>query len=97
MVLIKVSEVPSNREGLKERVRRAWRITSKRLEDQDTVIAVYKSEILAVYKLLGYENDEIEPKRMAFQLEEIESDLKGKKIVTKTANPCTIINKLEFK
>ena len=56
-----------------------------------------KGQILEVYKILGYSNDAIENDRIAFELEEIESDLRGKTIVTKTSNPCTIIENLEFK
>ena len=97
MVLIKVNEVPTTKEGLKERTRRAWRINPNRLYGQDTVISVYRGQILEVYKILGYGADAISESRIAFELEEIESDLKGKTIVTKTSNPCTIVETLEFK
>ena len=97
MVLIKVNEVPLTKEGLKERTRRAWRINPSRLYGQDTLISVYKGQILEVYKILGYANDTIESNRVAFELEEIESDLRGKIIITKTSNPCTIVENLEFK
>lgn len=97
MVLIKVNEVPSSKEGLKERTRRAWRINPSRLYGQDMLISVYKGQILEVYKILSYATDAIEKDRIAFELEEIESDLRGKRIVTKTSNPCTIIENLEFK
>lgn len=97
MVLIKVNEVPTTREGLKERTSRAWRINPSRLYNQDTVISVYRGEILEVYKILGYGADKISKGRIAFELEEIESDLKGKTIITKTSNPCTIVDTLVFK
>lgn len=99
MVLIKIKEVPSNIEGLRERTTKAWRINKNRLFNQDKLISTYKGEILQVYKILSYDYDEKESPRIAFKIEEIESNLKGKKIVTKTANPCTIIDedKLEFK
>lgn len=97
MVLIKVNEVPTTKEGLKDRTRRSWRINPSRLYNQDTVISVYRGEILEVYKILGYGADKILDGRIAFELEEIESDLKGKKIITKTSNPCTIVETLEFK
>lgn len=97
MVLIKVNEVPTTKEGLKDRTRRSWRINPSRLYNQDTVISVYRGEILEVYKILGYGADKISDGRIAFELEEIESDLKGKKIITKTSNPCTIVETLEFK
>lgn len=97
MVLIKVNEVPTTKEGLKERTRRAWRINPSRLYGQDTVISVYRGQILEVYKILGYGTDAISEGRIAFELEEIESDLRGKTIVTKTSNPCTIVETLEFK
>ncbi|QJA07565.1 hypothetical protein HF520_00775 [Romboutsia sp. CE17] len=97
MVLIKVNEVPTTKEGLKERTRRAWRINPSRLYGQDTVISVYRGQILEVYKILGYGADAISKGRIAFELEEIESDLRGKTIVTKTSNPCTIVETLEFK
>ena len=97
MVLIKVNEVPTTKEGLKERTRRAWRINPSRLYGQDTLLSVYKGQILEVYKILGYTNDAIENDRIAFELEEIESDLRGRNIITKTSNPCTIVENLEFK
>lgn len=97
MVLIKVNEVPTTKEGLRNRTRRAWRINPSRLYNQDTVISVYRGEILEVYKLLSYGADQISEGRIAFELEEVESDLKGRKIITKTSNPCTIIETLEFK
>ena len=97
MVLIKINEVPTTREGLRERTSRAWRINPSRLYNQDKLISVYKGEILEVYKILGYEIDESLDGRVVFNLEEIESDLKGKKIVTKTANPCTIVETLTLK
>ena len=97
MVLIKVSEVPTTKEGLKDRTRRAWRINPSRLYNQDTVISVYRGQILEVYKILGYGADNISEGRVAFELEEIESNLKGKTIITKTSNPCTIVDSLEFK
>ncbi|MCT6901911.1 MAG: hypothetical protein M3Z48_01625 [Lactobacillus sp.] len=92
MLIIKVNEVPNSKEGLKERVRRAWRINTDRLYNQKELIAVYKGEILEVYKVLSYGKDQIEEKRVAFELEEIPSELKGKKIIYKTANPCTIVD-----
>lgn len=92
MIVIKVNEVPNSKEGLKERTRRAWRINQDRLYNQDTLIAVYKGEILEEYKVLGYGTDEIEPKRVAFELEEVpNSQLKGQTIDYRTANPCTIV------
>lgn len=91
VIVIKVNEVPNSKEGLKERVRRAWRINADRLYNQDELIAVYKGEILEVYKVLGYGKDAVHPDRVAFELEEIQSSLKSKKIVYKTANPCTIV------
>lgn len=97
MVLIKVNKVPTTRDGLKERTSRAWRINPSRLYNQDTVISVYRGEILEVYKILGYGDDKISEGRIAFELEEIESDLKGKTIITKTSNPCTIVDTLVFK
>lgn len=96
MVLIKISEVPKTKEGFKDRTRRAWRINSNRLYNQDKVMVVYRGEILEVYKLLGYNKDAIEEDRIAFELEEIESNLKGRVIETKTSNPCTIINENEL-
>lgn len=92
MIIIKVSEVPNSKEGLKDRVRRAWRINKDRLYNQDKLIAVYKGEILEVYKVLSYGVDQLESNRVAFELEEIPSDLKRKRIIYKTANPCTIVN-----
>lgn len=98
MIVIKVSEVPNSKEGLRDRVRRAWRISLDRLYNQEELMAVYKGEILEVYKVLSYGRDQIEEKRVAFELEEIPSELKGKKISYKTANPCTIVDveNLEF-
>jgi hypothetical protein len=93
MILIKVNEVPNSKEGLKERTRRAWRINQDRLYNQDILIAVYKGEILEEYKVLGYGADQVEPKRVAFDLEEVpNSQLKGKTIDYRTANPCTIVD-----
>jgi hypothetical protein len=97
VVLIKVNEVPSSSKELKERVRRAWRINPNRLYNQATLIAVYKGEILEVYKIISYTKDTEYTNRIAFELEEIESDLKGKVIITKTNNPCTIIKDIQFK
>lgn len=93
MIVIKVNEVPNSKERLKDRVRRAWRISLDRLYNQEELIAVYKGEILEVYKVLSYDKDQIEENRVAFELKEIPSELKGKKIVYKTANPCTILDK----
>lgn len=92
MIVIKVNEVPNSKEGLHERVRRAWRINEGRLYNQKRVIAVYKGEILEEYEMLGYGKDEIQLDRVAFELKEIESELKGKKIEYKTSNPCTIVD-----
>jgi hypothetical protein len=99
MVLIKVKEIPipPTKDNLRERVRKAWRINPNRLYNQDTVVAVYKGEILEVYKILSYTTVPEEDDRVAFELEEITTDLKGKKIVSRTANPCTIVEELEFK
>lgn len=97
MIIIKISEVPNSKEGLRERVRKHWRIDANRLYNQDTVIAVYKGEILEVYKLLGYEESNEYKGRVEFKLEEMESDLKGRKIDYRTANPCTIVEKKNFK
>jgi hypothetical protein len=89
--------VPNSKEALKERTRRAWRINQGRLYNQEKLIAVYRGEILEEYKVLGYGSDELEPKRVAFELEEIpNSPLKGQKIEYKTSNPCTIINPSDF-
>jgi hypothetical protein len=92
MIVIKVNEVPNSKQGLKNRVRRAWRISPDRLYNQENLIAVFKGEILEVYKVLSYGKDQFEENRVAFELEEIPSELKGKKIIYKTANPCTIVD-----
>jgi len=97
MIVIKVNEVPNSKEGLKERVQRAWRIKLDRLYNQYELIAVYQGEILEVYKVLSYDRDLLEEKRVAFKIEEITSDLKGLKIDYKTANPCTIVDKKDLK
>src|SRR5690606_16177578 len=61
------------------------------------LIAVYKGEILEEYHVKGYGPDKVEPKRVAFDLEEKESSpLKGKQIDYPTANPCTIIDPADF-
>ncbi|OAB27859.1 hypothetical protein [Paenibacillus macquariensis] len=98
MIIIKVKEVPNSKESLRERVRRAWRMNIDRLYNQTNLIAVYKGEILEVYKILSYQKDEQEPNRVSFELEEVSSALKGKKIIYRTSNPATIIdeNDLEF-
>lgn len=92
MIVIKVNEVPTSREALKARVKRAWRISADRLYNQEELIAVYKGEILEVYKIISYEKDQMEHNRVAFELEEKTSRLKGQKIKYRTANPCTIID-----
>lgn len=97
MVLIKINEVPNDKISLRNRVSKSWRINPNRLYNQSEVIAVYKGEVLEVYKILNYKPSEIEPGRVEFELEEIESNLKGKLIETKTSNPCTIIDTLKFK
>ena len=67
MIVIKVNEVPTSKEGLRDRVRRAWRISLDRLYNQDELMAVYKGEILEVYKVLSYGKDQIEENRVAFE------------------------------
>lgn len=98
VIVIKVNEVPNSKEGLRDRVRRAWRINIDRLYNQENLMAIYKGEILEVYKVLSYGKDQLEENRVAFDLEEISSELKGKRIEYKTANPCTIVDikNLEF-
>jgi hypothetical protein len=95
MIIIKINEVPTSKEGLKQRVQRAWKINPSRLYNQKELIAVYKGEILEVYTVLGYEKDKEHEGRIAFELDEITSDLKGKKINYRTANPCTIIDDVQ--
>lgn len=97
MVLIKISEVPSSRKALLERVIKYWKIKLETICDQNTVIATHKGEIVSVYKILGGMIAPHNPGRIEFKLEEIESDLKGKRIVSKTSNPCTILSELNFK
>lgn len=92
VIIIKVNEVPPSREGLKDRVHRAWRINPGRLYNQTELIAVYRGEILEVYNVKGYQQDEEQPDRVKFDLEEKDSPLKGRKIVYRTANPCTIVD-----
>jgi len=98
MIIIKVKEVPNSKEALKERVRRAWRMNIDRLYNQSELAALYKGEILEVYKIISYQKDDQEPNRVSFELEEISSPLKGKRIVYRTSNPATIMNEkdLEF-
>jgi hypothetical protein len=92
MIVIKINKVPSSKEGIKERARKAWRIKQDRLYNQDKLIVVYKGEILEEYKVLGYGPAENEPNRVAFDLDEVpNSQLKGQKIEYPTANPCTIV------
>ncbi|MBJ8107867.1 MULTISPECIES: hypothetical protein [Bacillus cereus group] len=83
MIVIKVKEVPNSKDGLKNRVQRAWRINLDRLYNQDKLMAVYKGDILEVYKVLSYQKDTLETNRVAFELEEISSELKGKKLFIK--------------
>lgn len=97
MVVIKINEIPRSKEGLRNRVRKNWRINSSRLLNQETLIGVNRGEILEVYKILNYGPSKEKEGRIEFELEEIESNLKGRKIDYKTANPCTIVEKLEFK
>lgn len=97
MIVIKINEVPNSKEGLKERTRRAWKINQDRLYNQETLISVYKGEILEEYKVLGYGPDKSEPNRVAFELEEVStSNLKGKRINYRTSNPCTIVDPLKL-
>lgn len=98
MILIKVNEVPPSKEALKDRVMRAWRMNMDRLYNQKELIAIYRGEILEMYKILSYKKDEQQPDRVAFELEEIDNELKGRKIISRTSNPATIVelNKLEF-
>lgn len=91
MIIIKVNEVPPSKEGLRERTSRSWRISLDRLYNQKEAVAVFKGEILEVYKVLSYGKDQLEENRVAFELEEIgDHPLKGKRINYRTANPCTI-------
>lgn len=98
MVIIKINEVSKSKEDLKERVRRAWRMDQGRLYNQQHLVALYRGEILEVYKILSYDTDHEYKDRVAFELEEIESTLKGKKVHYPTSNPATIcdIHSLEF-
>jgi hypothetical protein len=98
MIVIKVNEVPNSKQGLLERARKAWRINPDRLYNQDEAIAVYKGEILEVYEVKGYRPDDQQEERVQFDLSEKPSNLKGRKIVYRTANPCTIVepSKLVF-
>ncbi|OJD69619.1 hypothetical protein [Bacillus sp. NH11B] len=66
MIVIKVKEVPNSKDGLKNRVQRAWRINLDRLYNQDKLMAVYKGEILEVSKVLSYQKDTLETNRVAF-------------------------------
>jgi hypothetical protein len=98
MVIIKINEVPNSKEALKERVKRSWKMDKGRLYNQIDLAAVYRGEILEVYKILSYDTDLIDKDRVAFKLEEISSSLKGKKIKYPTSNPATIcdIHDLQF-
>ncbi|MFC4601965.1 hypothetical protein [Cohnella hongkongensis] len=53
---------------------------------------MYRGEILEVYNVKSYGRDKLEPNRVAFDLEEKDSPLKGRKISYPTANPCTIVD-----
>lgn len=98
MVIIKINEVPKSKEELKERVRRAWKMDQGRLYNQHDLAALYRGEVLEVYKILSYDTDHEHKDRVAFELEEIESALKGKKVKYPTSNPATIrdIHSLQF-
>lgn len=54
MIIIKVNEVPNSKESLKARVRRAWRMNIDRLYNQEELAAVYRGEILEVYRVISY-------------------------------------------
>ncbi|MGH4139383.1 hypothetical protein [Clostridium sp.] len=97
MVLIKISEVPQSSAQLLERVSRSWKRKLETVSKQDTAVVTHRGEIVAVYKILGGRVAPHCQGRIEFVLEEIESDLKGRKIVSRTSNPCIIVEKLNFK
>jgi len=97
MVLIKISEVPSNSAQLMERVSKSWKRKLETVSNQDTAIVTHRGEIVAVYKILGGMVAPHCPGRIEFVLEAIESELKGRKIISKTSNPCIIVEQLNFK
>lgn len=93
MIVIKLNDVPDTKESLKKRTSRAWKTRLERLQNQKELICLHKGKILAAYKVLSYAPDKQDPKRVEFELEEISSELVGRKLVYKTGYPCTIVDK----
>lgn len=92
MVVIKLKSLPQGDESLKERVEKAWRININRLSNQNTLIALYKGEILEVYNILNCKKDTEKKDRVVFKLKETQNNFKCNQINYKTRNPCTIID-----
>lgn len=101
MILIKVNSVPSTSELLQEKVENSsdgWRIDINRLYNQKKAITTYKGEILEEYEIVSYQEHPTNKDSVLFKLSKINnSELKGRIIKTRTANPCTILKELAFK
>ncbi|WP_215192044.1 hypothetical protein [Exiguobacterium sp. s7] len=98
MIVIKINKLPTSKEELKERTRRAWKRNIRTLTNETELITLYKGKIVGVFTILGIKQDELEPNRVAFVLSEKSSPLVGKNVHYSTSNPCTVIdiNQLRF-
>lgn len=93
MIIIKINERPSSPEALKLRTSRAWKANIKNLINEDTLISVHQGLILEEYNVNAILPDEEEPKRVRFELTEVQqSKLKGLLISYPTSNPCTTMD-----
>lgn len=90
LVIIKINKMPKTTNEIIERGKRAWVIKLPRVSNQTLAAILYRGNVLVVCKILDCKQDDIQMNRVAFQFEEIEHYLKGKKIKYPTSNPCTI-------
>lgn len=95
ILVIKINVLPQSAEALKERTRKAWKISPKRLDEVKHVIVLYRQKVLEEYNLgspLIYHLGGEEKGRVELQLEDYveEKTLKGKTLQYQTSNPATI-------
>ncbi|MDO5375914.1 hypothetical protein [Staphylococcus rostri] len=93
LLIIKLTgEKPTNNEEVLERVNGEWKISPKRLDDVNYVVALYQQKVLATYilgSMVTY-NKKIGKVTHLDLVENNDLDIIGKDVSYPTSNPATL-------
>ena len=92
MVVVELNNVPYTEEGLRESVRGLLKTGQNKLDKEDTVLAIYRGNIVEVYKMFPNNTDLIHKEKNFGLIEDEDSKLKGERLIFSSSSNSGIID-----